>query len=101
MNINAKQKNVLQIITKYPNAANDEPLLLVKYWEEIDGWDNSHDLHWNLQRVTRPETITRRRRELHNMGLIGYSKEAEEQRTEAFINERDYAAVSWLDLEEC
>lgn len=100
MNLNLKQKNVLHIITKYPESANNEAMLLERYWVEIDGWDENKSLYWNLQRVTRPETISRRRRELYNLGLITYSDTALETRTEAFKNERDthsdYEAVSWL-----
>lgn len=100
MNINAKQKNVLHIITKYPDAANDEALLLSKYWWEIDGWNPLASLYDNLSKVTRPETITRRRRELYNMGLITYDQETTEEREEAFKaeldNASDYEAVPWM-----
>jgi hypothetical protein len=98
MDLTKKQKNVKQIIDKYPNAANDEALLLERYWIEIDSWDETKSLYWNLQRVTRPETITRRRRELFNKNLIEYTKEAEEARMEAYKSERDnHSAVSWLN----
>ena len=96
MNLNKKQQNVLHIIRKYPESANDEPMLLERYWIEIDGWDGTKSLYWNLQRVTRPETISRRRRELYNMGLIEYSDEASKGRMEAFENERNTKAIPWL-----
>ncbi len=96
IDLNLKQKNVLHIINKYPDAANNEPLLLAKYWQEIDRWDDNDSLYQNLLRMTRPETITRRRRELYNLGLIKYSDEADKKREEAFISERNHVAVSWL-----
>ncbi len=97
INLNTKQKNVLHIINKYPEAANDEALLLERYWHEVDGYDDTKSLYWNLSRMTRPETISRRRRGLYNLGLISYDTEALERREEAYINEQVYAAVSWLD----
>lgn len=101
IDLNAKQKNVLHIINKYPAAANDEMLLLERYWYEIDGYNPDKSLYDNLSRMTRPGTITRRKRELREMGLIQYSEERQKETEEAFINERDKAsshkAVSWLD----
>ena len=98
IDLNRIQKNVLHIITKYPEAADDDALLMARYWQEIDGWSEYSDLYTNLGRVTRPETITRRRRELYNMGLITYSQESEKDRMEAFKNEQERpAAISWLD----
>lgn len=91
IDLNQKQKNVLHIITKYPEAANDESLLLERYWLEIDGWREDRSLFDNLSRATRPETITRRRRELKNLGLIKYSGEADKARTEAYHNEREWS----------
>lgn len=94
IDLNKKQQNVLKIISKYPAAANDEALLLERYWIEIDGWDEDKSLYWNLRRATRPETISRRRRELYNMQLITYDESTIKTREEAFINERQ--AISWL-----
>jgi hypothetical protein len=101
IDLNKIQKNVLHIIQKYPEAANDDNVLIDRYWHEIDSYLDDHSLYWNLQRCTKMETITRRRRELYNLGLITYSDEAKEMREEAFINERDahstYEAVPWDD----
>lgn len=80
---------VVRICNQYPNAANDDFLLLERYWIEIDGWDNTKSLYWNLQRVTNPETITRRRRTAFNLNLITYSDETLQYRTKAFKNERN------------
>jgi hypothetical protein len=96
MDLNKKQRQVLDIIEDYPEAANDEPLLLSKFWKR-EGWSDSKSLEYNLRHVTRPETISRRRRELYNMGLITYSPKAEQDRTEAFSNEKQAHGRSWLD----
>lgn len=93
IDLNKIQREVLAIIRKYPAAADDEALLLERYWIEYDGWDESKSLYWNLSHVKRPETITRRRRELHNKHLIVYSKDSMERREEAFKNERERAAT--------
>lgn len=98
-----KQNKLLDIVVsickEYPAAANDDAILLEQVWL-LQGWDESRSLYDNLSRVSRPESISRRRREAFNKGLIEYSKEALEARTEAFKNERDehsnYSAVSWL-----
>jgi len=103
IDLSKKQKSVLEVIQRNPGAADDDAILLERYWIEIDGWDESKSLYWNLSRSTRPETITRRRRELHNLNLISYSKDADKKREEAYINERECAqpyvpqAVSWLN----
>ena len=123
MNISKKQQLVLDAINEYPEAANDDALLLSVVWEK-EGWCNGAGLYYNLFNVTRPETITRRRRELFNMGLITYSDKALDERTEAFKKEKeadhnnyselldkyvkpltkiindDHTAVSWLNDED-
>lgn len=88
MKLNAKQKLVLDVIKANPGVENDEALLISKVWER-ENWNSSCSLYENLKHVTHPETISRRRRELFNMGLITYTKEALSTRTKAFINERD------------
>ena len=89
IDLNKIQRNVLAVIQRNPNAANDDALLLERYWVEIENWDDTKSLYWNLSRSTHAETITRRRRELFNLGLIQYSDEADKERMEAFKNERD------------
>lgn len=104
IDLNQKQKNVLAVIRENPWTADDEAALLDIYWHKFDDWDDTKSLYWNLSKSTRPETITRRRRELHDMGLITYSKDSQARREEAFNNERERAAaqaqpkkaVSWL-----
>ena len=100
MDLTKMQRNVLHIIQKYPEAANDDSVLLERYWIEIDGWDEDKSLYFNLRKCSNPGSITRRRRELYNRKLITYTKEAEEMREEAFKNEleahSDNKAVSWM-----
>lgn len=98
--LNRVQRNVLAIIKDFPPAANDEAALLDQYWHRFDNWNDSQSLYYNLSHATRPETITRRRRELYNLGLIEYSEQATKTREEAFKNETERAApkaVSWLN----
>lgn len=70
---------------------NDEMELLAWVWAH-EGWDYDYGLQWNLKKVTHPETISRRRRELHEAGLITYSPKAMKSRETAFKNERDKAS---------
>lgn len=92
MDITKKQKLVLDAIKSNPQAANDDALLLSIIWAgEIQRKGSrvtQDELYRLLRAVTRPETITRRRRELFNKGLITYSKEADNTREKAFERER-------------
>ena len=89
------QQRVLTVINLFPDAANDDAVLLANYWIMYDQWDESKSLYWNLTKATRPETITRRKRELYNLGLIEYSQERQKVVMEAYKNERDYKARAW------
>lgn len=91
MNINRMQKLVLTAINQNPGVQNDDAALIAAVWRS-KGWDDGVSLEDNIRRMPRPESITRRRRELHNMGLITYTDEAMTERTEAFNKERAYAA---------
>lgn len=90
LDLNKKQQLVYEVIKRNPSAADDDAVLLERYWIEVDGWDNSASLGSNLIKATRPETITRRRRELHNLGLVSYSDDSSRRRSEAFKNELEY-----------
>lgn len=90
LDLNKKQQLVYEVIQRNPRAADDDAVLLERYWFEVDGWDVTKSFEWNMSRVTRPETITRRRRELHNLGLISYSNDSNRRRREAFKNELEY-----------
>ena len=98
MNINKKQALVYRVIQNNPGVQNNDASLIAAVWR-TEGWDDSKSLEENIAHVTRSETITRRRRELYNMGLIKYSTDAKEDREEAYLSERDnasdYKAVSW------
>jgi hypothetical protein len=98
INLSNIQKNVLTIIRKYPNAADNDAVLISKYWQEFCQWDDRKSLEENMARATRPETITRRRRELFNLGLITYASDAIKRREEAYKNETDRPkAVGFLE----
>lgn len=88
MKLNKKQALVYRVIQDNLNIQNDEAALIAAVWR-VEGWSDSQSLEHNIARVTRPETVSRRRRELFNMGLIHYSDKADQERTEAFNNERD------------
>lgn len=90
IDLSRKQRQVLQIIQKYPEAANDDSLLMERFWYEIDNWDDSKSLVDNLRNCTRPETITRRRRELFNKGMIQYSDSKQKDRQDAYSNELEH-----------
>ena len=87
MKLTKKQKVVYDAIQAVPEAANDDKLLLATIWQER--WIDGLSLYENLKRVPNPESITRSRRKLHEMGYIKYSKEADDRRMEEFNNHRD------------
>jgi hypothetical protein len=99
--INKLQRLVLDVIRENPGCQNDDARLIAAVWRK-QGWTDGVCLEDNIAYVTRPESITRRRRELHEMGLITYSKDADESRRDAFVKEvevhSDYIpAMSWLN----
>lgn len=79
---------VYKLIKQKPWLANDDAALVAAVWRK-QGWDDSVSLEDNIAKVSRSESITRRRRELHEKGLIKYSDKAFESRHKAFLNERD------------
>lgn len=89
LKLTKQQSLVLGVIQRHPAAADDEMFLLERYWIEVDKWDDTKSLYWNLQRSTHAETISRRRRELYNMNLITYSDKALKSRTGAYKKELD------------
>jgi len=99
MNISKKQELVLKVIQENPGCQNNDADLIAAVWKR-EGFENmyiNNGLEYAINHVTRSETITRRRRELHEAGLIEYSEKALDERTEAFKNERDtHSAVGWL-----
>jgi hypothetical protein len=84
-------KNQQLVMTAYNidnNCVNDEHLLLERVWLE-SGWDDTKSLYWNLQRMPHPESISRARRKLHEMGLIRYSDKALKHRIDAYKDARE------------
>lgn len=95
INLSRKQKLVLEVIKENPEAANNDAILLGACWRK-EGWNDRLSLEDNLKRVSRPETLSRRRREIAVMGLIKYSEPVLEMRQQAFINERDaHSEIKW------
>lgn len=90
---------ILELYEAAPIIVNDEAVLLGAVWRKC-GWNNSTSLEVNLALLPRPESISRRRRELYNEGLIKYSKDAESVRMEAMENEQEMAApakaIPWM-----
>jgi hypothetical protein len=78
-----KEKMVYDVIKANPGVQNNDDDLIAAVWRK-EGWSDSKTLEDNIARVTRPETITRARRKLHEDGHITYSKTAHSRRTEAF-----------------
>ena len=88
MSVSKRQQVILDAIAQYPEAANDDALLITVVWL-AQGWNSNHRLVDNLRRVASPETITRSRRKLHELGLITYSDKANKRRMKAFEQARD------------
>jgi hypothetical protein len=86
--LNKIQKLVYKVIQDNPGCQNDDADLIAAVWR-YEGWSDNRGLEQNIAVVTRSETITRRRRELFNMGMIEYSPKALQSRTKAFKNERN------------
>lgn len=63
--------------------ANNDLKLIAEIWKQ-EGWDSSKDLYWNLQRVSRPETIRRTRQKLQEEGKIRPSESTIERRYNNF-----------------
>ena len=97
-NLSKKQRLVYEVIKANQGVQNNDADLIAAVWR-YEGWNEYKSLEYNLSRMTRPETITRRRRELFNMGLIEYSETSLKDRSEAFDNERNNNnhAMSWLN----
>lgn len=83
------QTRVLGIIKRHPNAADDDSDLLSRYWYAFDGWNDDNPLYDNLRKATSPESLSRARRKLHELGYIQYSSEAYEAREKLFKQYQD------------
>jgi len=94
MNITAKQALVLKVIEANPGVQNNDADLIAAVWR-YENWNDNRSLEENISRVTRSETITRRRRELFNLGLIEYSNPAQKARMEAMRAEQEAHTQDW------
>lgn len=88
MNTKKLQQTVLQVIQDNPGVENDDCALIAAIWR-TQGWSDVRSLEDNIERVTRPESISRARRKLHELGLISYSQAAHEMRYDAFKHEQN------------
>jgi len=86
-------KLIKDAIAANPEAANDDKVLFAEVWaRELAESGTSvtvKQLLWILTHVSNPESITRRRRLLHNMQIISYSKDADSRRFKQFKEHRD------------
>ena len=78
------------------NVVNDDALLQASVWSKY--WNDQKSLYENLKVCPRAESLSRRRRELYNMGLITYSDKKLKERTEAYKNEKDKAGTHFNDM---
>lgn len=86
-NLDPTHRKILLICEDHPKAINDRPYLLAKFYE--NDWDNSKTLYENFTRLTRPETVARRFRDLREWGYVKQSKEADTYNYQAMKSERD------------
>jgi hypothetical protein len=84
---------VIAICKHEPMAANSDSVLIARFWqsENFNKMYMDHGLVFALERVTRPETITRARRRAHEAGLIQYSDKADAERYKAHKRESEAA----------
>lgn len=99
MKLTKTQSLIYKVIQQNPGVENDEMKLIEAVWN-FQGWDDTKSLYWNLTRVIHPESISRRRRELYNMGLITYSNKALRERTIAFKKEVNIHSYYEQDMAE-
>ncbi len=86
-NLDPTHKKILLICHDCPDAINDRPLLLAKFYQP--DWDNTKTLYQNFTRLTRPETVTRRFRDLREWGYVKENKQTDKRNYEAMKSERE------------
>ncbi len=89
---NEHHQMIWDVYKKDKNSVNDEADLFAAVCEHK--WNYDLSLKENLGKCPRMETLSRRRRELQEAGLITYSPKAMKKREEAFSNERDRHSTS-------
>ena len=97
MKMTKNQKLVYEAVQSDQRAAEEDHVLLAKVWER--DWDYSKSLEENLRRLPNPETLTRCRRRLHELGLIHYSEETDKRRMEQFNEHREQYSPTTLGIE--
>jgi len=69
MNEKTVEQNILEIIKNEPACAEDDRLLITRYWQ-MKGLDLDYDQIQTILKLTTPETITRARRKLQQDGRV-------------------------------
>jgi len=91
MDITKLQQKVLNVMRAVPATANDDALLLAIFWAreaQAKGREIDYvELYSALRGLTRAESITRRARELVEMGLVERSASETKKRRTAANNE--------------
>jgi hypothetical protein len=93
---------ILSLYKRNSGIVNDEAALLAGVWREC-GWRDDCSMEWNIQAMPRAESVSRRRRELYNEGLIEYSEDRQEEIMDAMHSEQERAApraISWLSEDD-
>jgi len=80
------RKLIFDVVQVNQGIQDDVSKVIEAVWY-CQGWDDSKSLSWNIKQVSHAETITRRLRELHEWGLISYSKKGLARRETAYRNE--------------
>ena len=96
--LNSIQRNIMALYLEDKNVVNDDANLIASYWRKFDGWSDNRCLEENIKYATRPDTITRRKRELRESGNIIYSEQRDKETFEAYKNEIDIHSDQYKTL---
>lgn len=98
MKLTKHQQLVMNAYNANNNCVNDDKDLFAAVWYS-QGWNDNNTLAENLSQVANPESITRARRKLHELGMIKYTDKALKQRTEQFEQYREENSNNnWLGM---
>jgi hypothetical protein len=71
------RKAVIGLLERNPEARDDDRLLMVLYWQEVDGLHFDYTFPTSfIEKGTSPESITRARRSVQALGLFPATQEA-------------------------
>lgn len=70
------RENVEVILAKYPSARDNDKMLMMMYWEDVDGIKDIGNRFDFIFKATSPETIVRARRLIQEEGKHLPSSEA-------------------------